>query len=38
MGSITSDGLPGEIEIPMESLARAVEIALKKSGLRDAPG
>lgn len=28
--------LPGELEIPMDSLARAVEIVLKKSELRDA--
>jgi len=31
-------GLPGELEIPMESFARAVEIVLKESALRDAPG
>ena len=31
-------GLPGELEIPMESFARAVEIVLKDSELRDAPG
>ena len=31
-------GLPGELEIPMESFARAVEIVLKESELRDAPG
>ena len=30
--------LPGELEIPMESFARAVEIVLKDSELRDAPG
>ena len=30
-------GLPGELEIPMESFARAVEIVLKDSALRDAP-
>ena len=30
-------GLPGELEIPMESFARAVEIVLKESELRDAP-
>ena len=29
-------GLPGELEIPMESFARAVEIVLKESELRDA--
>lgn len=28
-------GLPGELEIPMESFARAVEIVLKESELRD---
>ena len=28
-------GLPGELEIPMESFARAVEIVLKESDLRD---
>ena len=32
------NGLPGELEIPMESFARAVEIVLKESELRDAPG
>jgi len=31
-------GLPGELEIPMDSFARAVEIVLKESELRDAPG
>ena len=31
-------GLPGDLEIPMESFARAVEIVLKDSELRDAPG
>jgi len=31
------NGLPGELEIPMESFARAVEIVLKESELRDAP-
>jgi hypothetical protein len=31
-------GLPGELEIPMESFARAVEILLKESELRDGPG
>ena len=31
-------GLLGELEIPMESFARAVEIVLKDSELRDAPG
>ncbi|MDE2000881.1 MAG: hypothetical protein KGI52_18365, partial [Burkholderiales bacterium] len=31
-------GLPGELEIPMESFARAAEIVLKEGGLRDAPG
>ena len=31
-------GLPGELEIPMDSFARAVEIVLKDSELRDAPG
>ena len=30
-------GLPGELEIPMESFARAVEIVLKESELRDGP-
>ncbi len=30
-------GLPGNLEIPMESFSRAVEIVLKDSGLRDAP-
>ncbi|QDQ82180.1 ATP-binding protein [Paraburkholderia megapolitana] len=30
--------LPGNLEIPMESFARAVEIALKDSELKDAPG
>ena len=30
-------GLPGELEIPMESFARAVEIVLKESELRDEP-
>ena len=30
-------GLSGELEIPMESFARAVEIVLKDSELRDAP-
>ena len=29
-------GLPGELEIPMDSFARAVEIVLKESELRDA--
>ena len=31
-------GLPGELEIPMESFVRAVEIVLKDSMLRDATG
>ena len=31
-------GLPGPLEIPMESFARAAEIVLKESELRDAPG
>jgi hypothetical protein len=31
-------GLPGPLEIPMDSFARAVEIVLKESELRDAPG
>ena len=31
-------GLPGNLEIPMESFTRAVEIVLKDSALRDAPG
>lgn len=31
-------GLLGELEIPMDSLARAVEIVLKESEMRDAPG
>lgn len=31
-------GLPGNLEIPMESFTRAVEIVLKDSELRDAPG
>jgi hypothetical protein len=31
-------GLSGDLEIPMESFARAVEIVLKDSELRDAPG
>jgi hypothetical protein len=31
-------GLPGDLEIPMESFARAVEIVLKESELRDATG
>ncbi|MFP4900921.1 ATP-binding protein, partial [Paraburkholderia sp. BR14261] len=30
--------LPGRLEIPMESFARAVEIVLKDSELKDAPG
>jgi hypothetical protein len=30
--------LPGDLEIPMESFARAVEIVLKESQLRDGPG
>lgn len=30
-------GLPGELEIPMESFTRAVEIVLKDSELRDSP-
>ena len=30
-------GLPGELEIPMESFARAVEMVLKDSELRDGP-
>jgi len=30
-------GLPGDMEIPMESFARAVEIVLKDGWLRDAP-
>ena len=30
--------LPGALEIPMESFARAAEIVLKESELRDAPG
>jgi len=30
--------LPGPLEIPMESFTRAVEIVLKDSDLRDAPG
>ena len=29
-------GLPGELEIPMDSFARAVEIVLKEGELRDA--
>ena len=29
-------GLPGELEVPMDSFARAVEIALKEGELRDA--
>lgn len=31
-------GLPGDLEIPMESFARAVEIVLKESELRDVSG
>lgn len=31
-------GLPGDLEIPMESFARAVEIVLKESELRDGAG
>ena len=31
-------GLCGDLEIPMESFARAVEIVLKESDLRDTPG
>jgi hypothetical protein len=31
-------GLPGALEIPMESFTRVVEIVLKESLLRDAPG
>ena len=31
-------GLPGELEIPMESFVRAVELVLKDSMLRDATG
>ena len=31
-------GLPGALEIPMESFTRAVEIVLKDSELRDVPG
>lgn len=31
-------GLPGVLEIPMESFARAVEIVLKESVIRDMPG
>jgi len=31
-------GLPGDLEIPMESFTRVVEIVLKESELRDAPG
>jgi hypothetical protein len=31
-------GLPGELEIPMESFTRAVEIVLKDGEVRDAPG
>ena len=31
-------GLPGEVEIPMESFTRAVEIVLKDGEVRDAPG
>lgn len=31
-------GLPGDLEIPMESFARAVEIVLNESELRDAVG
>ncbi|RKT10668.1 AAA domain-containing protein [Paraburkholderia sp. RAU2J] len=30
--------LPGSLEIPMESFARAVEIVLKESEIKDAPG
>ena len=30
--------LPGDLEIPMESFARALEILLKESELKDAPG
>lgn len=30
--------LPGSLEIPMESFARAVEVVLKESELKDAPG
>ena len=30
-------GLPGDLEIPMESFTRLVEIVLKESTLRDAP-
>ena len=30
--------LPGRLEIPMESLTRVVEIVLKDSEIRDAPG
>ena len=30
--------LPGELEIPMESFARAVEIVLKESEIKDGPG
>jgi len=30
--------LPGSLEIPMESITRAVEIVLKESELKDAPG
>ncbi|OUL96501.1 hypothetical protein CA603_05150 [Paraburkholderia hospita] len=30
--------LPGRLEIPMESFARAVEVVLKDSELMDAPG
>ena len=31
-------GLPGDLEIPMESFVRAVEIVLKDGWLRDATG
>jgi hypothetical protein len=30
--------LPGQLEIPMESFARVVEIVLKDSEIKDAPG
>ncbi|KGX99307.1 hypothetical protein Y023_3839 [Burkholderia pseudomallei A79D] len=30
--------MPGRLEIPMESFARAVEIVLKDSELKDVPG
>jgi hypothetical protein len=36
--TLTLHGLPGALDIPMESFTRAVEIVLKDSELRDGAG